>query len=236
MMEMGDAAREIDDFTKGSFGKVSIGAVTAPALDLVLPAVRAARLSHPDIQIEVTVTSSDILFDQLLSGKLDFMIARIPAGADAALVDAREIANEPVDLVVRKDHPLTKLEQVTLHDVMAYDWVLPNATSPLTAAVLQRLASLGFAPPRQRLSTASFLLTLALLQQSNAIAPLASAVTNQFVSTDDSAFVRVNIALNIAVIPYSLITRKDALLPRAAQSVLGLISQNLAQKSGSISA
>ncbi len=236
MMEMGDAAREIDDFTKGSFGRASIGAVTAPALDLVLPAVRAARLSHPDIQIEVTVASSDILFDQLLSGKLDFLIARIPDGGDAAHVDALKIAPEPVDLIVRKDHPLTKLQTVSIQDLMTYDWVMPSVGSPLTAAVLQRLEVLGVAPPRQRLSTASFLLTLALLQQSNAIAPLASAVTHQFAASPDSAFVRVNIALNIAVSPYSLITRKDARLPRAAQSVLDIISQNIRRESGSIKA
>lgn len=230
LMEMGDAAREVEDFAKGSIGKVSIGAVTAPALDLVLPAVREARLSHPDIQIEVTVTSSDILFDQLLSGKIDFMIARIPDGGDPLLVDAREIAPEPVDLILRKDHPLTKLEQISITDLMAYDWVLPSAGSPLTSAVLNRLAVLGFPPPRQRLSTASFLLTLALLQQSNAIAPLASAVANQFAASRDSAFVRLNLALNISVIPYSLITRKDVLLPRAAQSVFDMVTQILARE------
>lgn len=233
LMEMRDAAREIEDFKTGNSGRVSIGAVTAPALNLVLPTVREARLSFPDIQIEVTVTTSDILFDQLIAGKLDFAIARVPVGGDANLVDLLEIAPEPVDLIVRKDHPLTKLAQVSIPDLLSFDWVLPNSTIPLAMTVLNQVASMGYPPPRQRLTTGSFLLTLALLQQSNAIAPLASAVTDQFATGPDAAFARLQTPLKMAVSPYSLMTRKDARLPRAVQSVLGVFMQILSRESGS---
>jgi DNA-binding transcriptional LysR family regulator len=236
LMEMRDAAREIEDFAAGSSGRVSIGAVTAPALGLILPTVREARLSFPNIQIEVTVTTSDILFDQLIAGTLDFAIARVPAGGDANLVDLLEIAPEPVDLIVRKDHPLTKLAQITLEDLLSFDWVLPNSSIPLAATVLNHVAALGYPPPRQRMTTGSFLLTLALLQQSNAIAPLASAVADQFASGPDTAFARLQTPLNMAVSPYSLMTRKDARLPRAAQSVMGVFLQILSRESGSKSA
>lgn len=232
LMEMRDAAREIEDFATGSTGRVNIGAVTAPALDLVLPTVREARLSFPDIQIEVTVTTSDILFDQLIAGKLDFAVARVPAGGDADLVDLLEIAPEPVDLIVRKDHPLTKLAQVTVPDLMSFDWVLPNSSIPLAVAVLNHVASLGYPPPPQRMTTGSFLLTLALLQQSNAIAPLASAVADQFAYGPDTAFARLQTPLNMAVSPYSLMTRKDARLPRAAQTVMGVFMQILSRENG----
>lgn len=236
LMEMRDAAREIEDYVAGNTGRVNIGAVTAPALDLILPTVRESRLSYPDIQIEVTVTTSDILFDQLIVGKLDFAIARVPVGGDADLVDLMEIAPEPVDLIVRKDHPLTKLAQVTMPDLMAFDWVLPNSTIPLARTVLNQVAALGYPPPRQRMTTGSFLLTLALLQQSNAIAPLASAVADQFASGADTPFVRLKTPLNMAVSPYSLMTRKDARLPRAAQSVLDVFMQILTRESGPKSA
>lgn len=232
LMEMRDAAREVEDFAAGNTGRVNIGAVTAPALDLILPTLRESRLSFPDIQIEVTVATSDILFDQLIAGKLDFAIARVPAGGDAKLVDLLEIAPEPVDLIVRMDHPLTKLAQVTMPDLMSFDWVLPNSSIPLAMTVLNHVAALGYPPPRQRMTTGSFLLTLALLQQSNAIAPLASAVATQFAGGPDTAFVRLQTPLNMAVSPYSLMTRKDVRLPRAAQTVLDVFRQILARESG----
>lgn len=225
LTEMRDAAREIEDFAQGNSGHVSIGAVTAPALDLILPTIREARLSYPDIQIEVSVNSSDILFDQLVAAKLDFAICRVPQGGDAGLVTCQEIAREPIAFVTRKDHPLAKQDDVTIKDMLVYDWVLPNSTIPLAASVLGHVAALGYPPPNQRLTTGSFLLTLAMLQQSNAIAPLASAVADQFAAGPDTALARLNMRGDIWVSPYSLMTRKNALLPRGAQTILGIFRQ-----------
>ncbi len=227
LMEMRDAAREMAEAGGGQVGKVGIGAVTAPALDMVLPALRTARLSHPSIQTEVIVASSDILFEQLLSGRLDFTIARVPTGADASQIDARVIAPEPVALMVRKGHRLANVTAVQTLDLLEYDWVMPGTDSPLRAAVLARLAELGLPAPQQRLSTASFLLTLALLQQSNSIAPLAQAVADQFARAPDAAFAIIPSDLAISVAPYSLLTRRGVFLPPAARTILGLITQSL---------
>jgi DNA-binding transcriptional LysR family regulator len=70
--------------------------------------------------------------------------------------------------------------------------------------------------PPQRLSTASFLLTLALLQQSNAIAPLAKAVAASFANAPDAPYVQLPIDLGIEVEAFGLMTRADmALTPIA---------------------
>ncbi len=227
LMEMRDAAREMAEAGGGQVGKVGIGAVTAPALDIVLPALRTARLSHPSIQTEVIVASSDILFEQLLSGRIDFAIARIPTGADASQIDAQVIASEPVALMVRKGHRLANAVLASPRELLEYDWVMPGNDSPLGLAVRARLAERGLQAPQQRLSTASFLLTLALLQQSNAIAPLAQAVANQFASGPDAAFAIIQSDLAISVAPYSLLTRRSVFLPPAARTILGLITQSL---------
>jgi DNA-binding transcriptional LysR family regulator len=227
LMEMRDAAREMAEAGGGQIGHVGIGAVTAPALDIVLPALRTARLSHPGIQTEVIVASSDILFEQLLSGRLDFAIARVPDGADATQIDARVIAPEPVALMVRKGHRLAHSLVAQPLDLLEFDWVMPGDDSPMRTAVLARLAERGLPAPQQRLSTASFLLTLALLQQSNSVAPLAQAVADQFASGPDAAFAIIQTDLAISVAPYSLLTRRGVFLPPAARTILGLITQGL---------
>lgn len=230
LMELRDTAREVDELGKGGVGKVSIGAVTAPALDLVLPAVREARFAYPDVLIDVAVAPSNFLFNQLLDGSLDFIIARIPAGADADAVIAQEVASEPVDLLVRESHPLAGREQLTMADLQEFDWVLPSRGNALADAVLARIAQLGYPPPNQRLSTSSFLLTLALLQQSNAIAPLSSAVAAQFAGEGNGALVRLKIDLGIAVSPFSILTRQGAAMPLAARNVLEIVQGLLARQ------
>jgi DNA-binding transcriptional LysR family regulator len=223
LMEMNDAAREMAELSVGGSGHVGIGAVTAPALDMVLPALRTARLSHPGIRAEVVVATSDILCGQLLAGRLDFALARVPQGMDPTQFTARMIAPEPVALVVRRAHQLAQRQAVDPIDLMQYDWVMPGQDSLLGAAVMLRLAALGLPPPQQRLSTASFLLTLALLQQTNSIAPLALAVAHQFATGPDAPFAVLQVDLGISVAPYGLLTRAGASLTSAANILVDLI-------------
>ncbi|MDZ7904907.1 MAG: LysR family transcriptional regulator [Cypionkella sp.] len=230
LTELRDTAREVDEFGKGSLGQVTIGAVTAPALDIVLPAVREIRFAHPNVQIDVSVAPSNLLFDQLLAGRLDFVIARIPTGADANAVTAVEVAPEPIAIVARSAHPLARRDNLTFADLAPYDWVLPSRGNPMADAVLARFAELKQPAPIQRMTTSSFLLTMSLLQQTNAIAPLSSAVASQFADTDGSDLVRLKLETQIAVSPYSILLRRAGVLPLAARNVLGVVQGLVARQ------
>jgi DNA-binding transcriptional LysR family regulator len=221
-MELRDAARDLAEIGAGSAGHVRIGAVTGPALDRVLPALRAARLTLPQVTAEVVVATSDILGQQLLSGRIDFAIARRPEGVDRSLLDETRIATEPVSLIVRRGHPLDR-PTVAPVDLMAFDWVMPGRESILTRTVLERLAGLNLPEPPQRLSTASFLLTLALLQQSNAVAPLASAVVDTFTQGHDAPYRKLPVDLGIEVEPFGLLIRAGGALPPVAERLAALI-------------
>lgn len=233
-IELNDAARELAEISSGSSGHVRIGSVTGPALDRVLPALRAARLAYPQVTVEVVVATSDVLAGQIQSGRLDFAIARLPMGEDRGLLEERTLGSEPLTLVARRDHPLAS--QVTLQpgQLMEFDWVMPGREALLTRTVLARLIQLGLPEPQQRLSTASFLLTLALLQQSNAIAPLATAVADAFTRAPDAPFAALPIDLGLVVEPYGLITRSNHRLPPVAQRLADMIVQQASPTDGKV--
>ncbi|OYU39666.1 MAG: LysR family transcriptional regulator [Pseudorhodobacter sp. PARRP1] len=215
-MELRDAARDMTEVASGSVGHVRIGSVTGPAIDRVLPTLRNARLTAPQVTVEVVVSPSDLLCEQLLAGRLDFVIGRLPEGPSRNLFTLAPIATEPVSLVVRKGHPLAHHPNPTPQDLMAYDWVMPPPDSLLSRAVHARLRASGMPSPPQRLSTASFLLIFALIQQSNAIAPLARAVVTSFSAHPDASYVELAVDLGIEVEPFGLVTRADAILPPVA--------------------
>lgn len=217
-LEMRDAAREMEEHARGAFGQVRIGAVTAPALEIVLPVLRTFRLTHPGVTVDVAVAPSDTLNAQLLDGQIDFALGRLPATpAESALLEMDEMGDEPVSLLVRRDHALLGGPIQNPARLLEFDWVIPGGDSPLGQAVLARLAHLGLPPPPRRLSTASFLLTLALIQQSNAIAPLSRAVIDQFARGPDAPYAELPVDLGIVVAPYGLLRRKGAILPPAAR-------------------
>lgn len=225
-MELSDAAREIAEIAQGGAGHVRVGAVTGPALDRVLPALRGLRQTHPKVTVEVIVAASDILCQHLLSGRIDLALGRLPDTADRDLLQMRPIGTEPVALVVRRGHPLDHHGPIRPADLMAFDWVMPGPGSLLQRSVVAGLRAHGLEPPPQPLATASFLLTFALLQQSDAIAPLARAVAASFAAGPSRLYSELRLALDIEVEAFGLVTRANAALPPVAwglaQQLLGI--------------
>lgn len=227
LLELRDAEREITGIARGRVGHVRIGSVTGPAMDRVLPALRKLRLVLPDVTTEVTVAPSDLLFGQLMAGRLDFVLGRAPMGTNSSLYSALRVDVEPVSLMVRRGHYLQSLPSLSPLDLMQFDWVMPAQDAILGRTVLARLAELGLPVPPRRLSTSSFLLTLAMVQQSNAIAPIARAVTSTFAQGPDAPYAVLPIDLGIEVEPFSLITRAGSNLPAVAQRVADLVLQTI---------
>jgi DNA-binding transcriptional LysR family regulator len=223
LAEVGAAERELAEMGRGLAGHVHLGAVTGPALDRVLPALRAARLSLPGVTCEVEVAPSEPLAELILAGRLDFALARLPEGRDPSLFDWTPLGEEPVNLVVRPGHALTRLARIEPAHLLDYDWVMPGPGTLLRRTVLDRLASLGLPAPPGRLATSSFLLTLALLRETNAIAPLASAVARRFASGPEAGLVILPVDLGLVVPAFGLLTLRGARLTPAAERLRDLV-------------
>lgn len=174
--QLNDASQEIAEMAQGVRGHVRIGAVTGPALEIVLPALRELRIAYPEIEISVDVETSDKLAASLLSRELDFYIGRLPAEVDGRVVRMRRIGPEPVAFVVRSDHPLTRKSAISIDQCLPFDWVMQPPNGLMRREVETYLLENGYAIPARILSTSSLLLTLAIISETNAIAPLARSV------------------------------------------------------------
>ncbi|KAF0137970.1 MAG: gbpR [Xanthobacteraceae bacterium] len=214
-MELFDAAQEVAEAATGRAGVVRVGAVTGPALSLVLPTLIALQRTMPDFRAEVTVSTSVNLCDMLRDGRMDFALARLTPG-DTQL-KARQMAGEPLSLVVRRGHPLLVLPTIPMAELLHFDWVMGDDETLLTQTVTARLAELGLPLPQRRISTSSFLFTLALLNQTDAIAPLATPVVDSFAGNPSVPFVSLPVDLGLSVAPFSLVTRIGSQLTPSAQ-------------------
>lgn len=217
-IELADAARELAEAATGRAGVVRVGAVTGPALSLVMPVLIALQRDLPEFRAEVTVATSLNLCEQVRDGRLDFALARLSPGE--IQLEARVLAVEPLSLVVRRGHPLLVRPILSLDDLMSYDWVMGDDETLLTQTVVSRLTELGLPQPKRRISTSSFLFTLALLNQTDAIAPLATPVVDSFAGNPSVPFVSLPIDLGLAVAPFSLVTRAGAQMTPSAQRLI----------------
>lgn len=226
-IELRDAAREVENIANGRAGTVRIGSVTGPAIERVLPAVNTVRATHTDVRAEVVVAPSDQLCDQLLAGALDFAVGRLPA-VNPHLFDFAPIAEEPLSLLVRQGHPLAGVRGLTAREVLDYDWVMPGAESLLSRNVMAGVHRQGFDLVPQTLSTTSFLLTLAMVELSDAVAPMASAVAGSFTRAPHSAYAVLDLDLGIVVETYGLLTLAGTALPPLAARFAELIAAPVA--------
>jgi DNA-binding transcriptional LysR family regulator len=138
------------------------------------------------------------------------------------MVEAIPLGDEPLSFVVRTGHPLARAKAPVALDVMAaFDWILPPSGAILRSTIEREFAAQGVAMPRQIQTTTSFLFTLAAIRQTNAIAPIASAVARSFATGDDgaNALAILETENKVAVETWSLLTRRGQELTPSAQIV-----------------
>lgn len=227
--DLDDADREIVEMSTGQRGRVSLGSVTGPALEVILPVIRQMRVTHPAIDVTVTVETSGKLVEALLDGSMDFFIGRVLGDADLDLFSAHVVGEEPIGLIVRDGHPLTRRRDLSLEDCIPYDWVMQTKDGLLAQTVERYLVEAGLSLPHRVVRTSSLLMTLAMIGQSNAIAPIARSV-GDFYSDSDGFGGRITtlpVAEDLNVSAYSLIRMKDKDLSPAAQLFYSAVEQQL---------
>ncbi|MGE0281343.1 MAG: LysR family transcriptional regulator [Rhizobiaceae bacterium] len=227
LAELREAEREISDIRTGKGGTVHIGAVTAPAVELAVPAIRELRDHFPRIEVNVQVEASNVLARELIASRHDFIIARIPEDLNPRLFESRIIGSEKACLVVGRGHPLLEKSKVNLQDTLDFDWVLQPAGSLLRRTVEQHFTYLNTPLPERVLNTGSLLLTFVMITQSNAIAPVSVEVA-RFVRSGQGLAGAIEVLpldVEIEVQPYSLITARGRVLSPAAQLLYDAILQ-----------
>ncbi|SDY30060.1 transcriptional regulator, LysR family [Citreimonas salinaria] len=219
------AYQTVSELKGGVRGQVRVGSVTGPSLEHLLPVLREVRLTYPDIEVTVQVDTSDRLAEALLADDLDFYIGRIPDMADARPFAVDVIGPEPISLLVRLDHPLTRKEQPTLADCLAFDWILQPPGGLLRRTAENHLLERGLPMPPRVVSTTSMLFTLALVNDTNAIAPIAHAVSQFFIQRAalGSRLAILPVAESIAVRDFGIVSRADTTHPPATDRFLSLL-------------
>lgn len=229
LLEIELADREVRELAEGLAGQVRVGSVTGPAVEYLLPVLRGFRLSHPRVRVAIDVGTSTHLIPELLDGRLDFALARLPAGQEREAFDAEPMGTEPIAFAVRLGHPLAARGKVGLKDLMPFDWALPFDGTILRDRVEAAISDKGLAMPGQIVSTSSFLMTLALVGRTNAVAPLAQAVVEAFGANGICA---LDLDQRIEVGTYALITRRDMDLTPAAAALADLLRRQAAASTG----
>jgi len=225
LLEIREANREITELKTGYGGSVNMGSVTAPAIGLAVPAIQKVRSLYPAIHINCQIETSNILVRDLVSARYDFVIGRIPDELNPRLFNARPLGVEKACLIVRAGHPLLGNPPCTLKQLSRYDWVFQPHGAMLSRTLEAMFMESDIPLPDNIVTTSSVLLTMALIAESDAIAPIAEDVA-RFIASQSNRMGEIAILktdFDIVLAPFSLITARGRALPPSAKLLHDLI-------------
>lgn len=177
--------RELQEMQLGGAGKLSVGTIMAPAPTHLIDALVGLKKLYPLLSIEILVDTSNHLIEQLRDGAMDVVIGRVPDAASPANHDClfRPIDDEPLSVVVAREHPLAsngRKKQLKFGALLAYPWILQPRGSPMREVIEQEFLSHHAALPPGLIETASIPTTTSLIARSELIAVIPHSIAGRY--------------------------------------------------------
>lgn len=225
-----EAGQEVEALRSGLAGRVSLGAITGPALTLIPPALAELARESPRLRIELQVESSDMLIEQLAQGRIDLMIGRLFDRPEKVDLRYERLAEEPVSAIVRPGHPLLATSKLELAGLESRAWIVPPPGSVLRQRFDLMFREAGLSPPTQIIETAAQLVITRMLEQTDFIAVVPSDVARYYARYGLVAMLPIQLSCTMDA--FGIITRKDWLLSPAATVLLKAIRHSATENYG----
>lgn len=209
---------EIEALKAGLFGQVGVGAITAPGMTLLPPAVAQVKEEHPSLRVSLQIETSDVLMERLLQGRLDMVVGRLFEGHDKTTVRYEALVEEPVSAVARPGHALMSARRLGLNDLTEAGWIVPPPGSVLRHRFDLMFQEANLPTPTNLVETSALLFLTKMLQQSDLLAVLATDVARYY--ADYGMLALLPIQLPCKMDAFGLITRSDRLLSPGAKVML----------------
>ncbi|QXH58517.1 LysR family transcriptional regulator [Pseudomonas maumuensis] len=105
----------------GAAGHLALGHASSIALSEVFShSIQAFCSANPDVQLTAEEGASSTLLPQLVEGRLDIAMSRLPPPDDDARVQVLSLGSEPLVAAVASANPLARRQQVSLAELSAY--------------------------------------------------------------------------------------------------------------------
>ncbi|MBQ1121277.1 LysR family transcriptional regulator [Streptomyces smyrnaeus] len=130
-------------------GQITLCGFSTAASRLLPPAAAGLRDTYPHLTVRIIEAEPDRCFDLLLSEEADLALLVVTADSPPMTdhrFDQRPLLDDPLDLVVPRDHPLAGQQRVTLADAAREPWILGNPGTTYHQLVLTACMSAGFTP------------------------------------------------------------------------------------------
>jgi DNA-binding transcriptional LysR family regulator len=223
MHQMGESVAEAHLVASGATGRVRLGALPVAIPTLVNVVLQRVRAELPNLVVTVTEGTNEMLLPALARNELDLVLGRMSAETHAAVYIAERLYDEPMQLVVRRKHPLLRKRKLSTKDLADVQWVLPPELAPMRMQLERVLAEAGLRQPTPRVETTSQMLVEIVLNQTDMVAAMPFSVAQLYQLRGQLAI--LELALPITMPPVGLLLHAQALHSPSVEAVIRLVRQ-----------
>ncbi|MEW6999370.1 LysR substrate-binding domain-containing protein [Colwelliaceae bacterium BS250] len=221
------ASEELSSLQGGLTGRVNVGSLLAASATLLPNAIARLKKNRPNVSISLREGVGDTLLNALKIDDLDIMVGRIPDVPSEDGLTNEVLYHEPVVIVARADHPLQSRNNLTLHDLVDQDWILPPTETMLRTEIDKAFHSQGLNVPKNPVESVSILNNRTLLKNTDMITALPLQVVLTY--EEVGLLKRLDIPLIIEPGPIGVTLRADRQLPPAAHYLLEALREEAAK-------
>ena len=171
-------SEDITSISHGVTGHINIGTLLAASTTLIPQSVLQLKKERPNITVTIIEGTNDKLMPALRTGDIDLVVGRLPEFRERKGISQDVIYDEPIAIVVRKDHPLATNSKLSFAELKGYDWILPPSTTSLRRQIESEFRNARLEPPQQSIESISILTNFKLLTETDMIAAMPMHVVN----------------------------------------------------------
>jgi LysR family transcriptional regulator, regulator for genes of the gallate degradation pathway len=111
-------------------GLIVVGSMPLARHAILPAAINALAAELPEVRVSMVAAPYTELLHGLRHGESDLLIGALRDPLPMEDVEQEALFDDPLAIVARSGHPLTAKKRITLNDLAAYPWVVPQNGTP----------------------------------------------------------------------------------------------------------
>jgi DNA-binding transcriptional LysR family regulator len=215
------ASEEIEELRGSKEGHVNLGIGPFEGFTIAHIAIDRLLDKRPDAQVSVIEADFDLLSAKLLVGEIDIMLGPAQLTKTTPGLNTEILAESCPVLVVRAEHPLAKVNHVSLKVLSESDWILPPAEARARPRLNNVFIRHGLIPPKGPIEMAPSAAAIALLKRRDLIGMLSRQQLEHELSEGSMKILPVD--NDDFILPMNLTTREFGKLAPACRDMIAEI-------------
>jgi LysR family transcriptional regulator, regulator for genes of the gallate degradation pathway len=155
-------------------GSIHVGALPLARTQILPMAIASLLARHPELHVATDESPYETLVAGLRSGDIDFIIGALRTGPEVGDLQQDALFEDRLSIIVRADHPSTKVAHIDFDALRQATWVLSRRGSPSRELLERSFLEVNEVPPVPAVETGDLAMLRGLLLESDMMTALSA--------------------------------------------------------------